>query len=515
MPRSIKVSKYNESYVRVDGDQELLYEIADEFSFEIPNAKFHPLVKKGKWDGYIRKFNMREQLLPLGLTLPLTEMYDPSEVKFVVSDGILDRNDFTDQDVLDFHESLATGRELRPYQIDYIREAVNARRVSLVSPTASGKSLIIYVAIMMLLHHELISRVILIVPRVSLVHQMRSDMIDYGIDPGMIHLIYSGQDKLVKKPLTITTWQSLPKKARDGSHLDYYEPFDALFIDEVHEASKTGKDSKVIQEICDACVNASYRIGTTGSLDGNPLNTITLTGMIGPPVQFKKTVDLMREGYLSNLTISLLILQYPSKTVDALTKIQNKESNFKKNTGKNKGQIKYMLETEFIVNNKKRTDFIARLALTREGNTLVTFKFVNTEKKPHGRLLYERIEELNTDDSRKIFFVHGGTDTEIREQIRSIVETEDNAIIVASEGVFAMGINIQRLHHLIPANGGKSIITIIQSIGRILRKTEDSTKAYLYDVADDLEYSKRHMIERLKIYNSEGFRYKTFTKEVE
>ena len=112
-----------------------------------------------------------------------------------------------------------------------------------------------------------------------------------------------------------------------------------------------------------------------------------------------------------------------------------------------------------------------------------------------------------------MFFVHGGVATEDRERVREITESENNAIIVASYGTFSTGINIKNLHNVIFASPSKSRIRNLQSIGRVLRKGSNNTKATLYDIADDISHKSRrnytlnHLIERIKIYNEENFNY--------
>ena len=116
----------------------------------------------------------------------------------------------------------------------------------------------------------------------------------------------------------------------------------------------------------------------------------------------------------------------------------------------------------------------------------------------------------NVDSSRKVFFVHGGTDVEDREEVRKLTESESNAIIVASYGTFSTGINIKRLHNIIFASPSKSRIRNLQSIGRVLRKGEGKDIATLYDVADDIggqNYTLKHLNERVNIYNTENFKY--------
>ena len=131
----------------------------------------------------------------------------------------------------------------------------------------------------------------------------------------------------------------------------------------------------------------------------------------------------------------------------------------------------------------------------------------------HGEPLYNLINNSNIIESRQVFFVHGGVDTESREQVREITERENNAIIIASYGTFSTGINIKNLHKVIFASPSKSRIRNLQSIGRVLRKGDNKTKATLYDIADDISYKSRknytlnHLIERIKVYNEENFNY--------
>jgi superfamily II DNA or RNA helicase len=134
----------------------------------------------------------------------------------------------------------------------------------------------------------------------------------------------------------------------------------------------------------------------------------------------------------------------------------------------------------------------------------------------HGAILFEQINN-NKQGDRKVFFVHGGVDTEERELVREITERENSAIIVASYGTFSTGINIRNLHNVIFASPSKSRVRNLQSIGRVLRKGKNKTKAVLYDISDDCTYNSRknytlnHLIERIKIYNEENFNYEIIT----
>ena len=151
------------------------------------------------------------------------------------------------------------------------------------------------------------------------------------------------------------------------------------------------------------------------------------------------------------------------------------------------------------------------MAINLKGNTLLLYQRVDR----HGKLLIQLIEDKLKklkQFKRKTFFIFGGTATETREAVRAITEEQNDAIIVASYGTFATGINIRNLHNVMFASPFKSKIRNLQSIGRGLRLGDRKTKAKLYDLADDLtgnNYTMRHFNQRTKVYESEGFEYKT------
>ena len=169
----------------------------------------------------------------------------------------------------------------------------------------------------------------------------------------------------------------------------------------------------------------------------------------------------------------------------------------------------YQDELDYLVRSDARNRFIKNLALSLEGNTLLLFQFV----EKHGHVLHEMIKR---ETNRPVYYVHGGVDGDEREDIRKIVETQTDTIIVASSGTFSTGINIRNLHNIIFGSPSKSKIRNLQSIGRGLRKSDSKSIATLYDIADDLTHGNRknytilHFVERMKIYNEEQFEYKIY-----
>jgi superfamily II DNA or RNA helicase len=315
---------------------------------------------------------------------------------------------------------------------------------------------------------------------------MKKDFEDYQGKSLDIHCITAGVDKMSQSHITITTWQSIYKMPKD-----WFKQFGCVIGDEVHQFKAAS-----LKSIMEKLIECRYRFGFTGTLDGSLTNKITLEGLFGPVRQVVTTTELMDQKHVANLKIKAIVLQYPADIRQQVRKLS------------------YQDEIDFIVRHEKRNKFIRNLTLSTESNSLVLFQYV----EKHGKVLYDMMTSKAPD--RKIFFVHGGVDGNDREDIRSIVEKESNAIIVASYGTFSTGINIQNLHNVILASPSKSRVRILQSIGRGLRMSSEKHKMTLYDVADDMKWKDKsnftlhHFIERIDIYNEQGFDYRITNMEI-
>ena len=471
----IEVTKKDEVFLKISCEAGVAQEICDYFTFTVPGHTFMPAYRMKIWDGKIRLFNIHNRLLYGGLLEYVFIFAEPRNYRVApIGFDWKPRKIAKNQAFLD---DLKLPFEPRDYQLDGFHHALSYKKSLLVSPTASGKSLIIYLIV-----RALNVKTLIIVPTTSLVSQLYSDFQEYGWDSAKYcHQVYAGQDKVSDKLVVISTWQSIYKLNKKT-----FEPYRLVIGDEAH-----GFKSKSLTTLMTKCVNAEYRIGTTGTLDGTQTHKLVLEGLFGKVYKVTTTKKLMDRKELSSLNVEIILLKYPDVICEQ----------FK--------QIKYADEIEFLVGHEKRNKYIRNLVLSLERNTLLLFRLV----KKHGRILYDMIEE-KTDDNRKTFFVFGGTETETREQIRAIAETERDAIIVASYGVFSTGINIRNLHNIVFASPSKSRIRNLQSIGRGLRLSDTTDKTTLYDIADDLRwknrknYAYRHHEDRLKIYDEEKFPYK-------
>lgn len=467
-------------YIDVKCDKSVARELVDYFTFEVPGAKFMPAVRNRYWDGKIRLFN-QNQTLYYGLLPHVAKFCKQREYTFNVDNTIEPAENFSRTEAEDFVDTLGLPFEPRDYQYEAFTYAVRNRRGVLVSPTASGKSLIIY-----LLSQYYQARTLVIVPTISLVHQMSGDFKSYGYQDDC-HLITAGVDKITDKQITVSTWQSIYKSPKK-----WFEQFDVVVGDEAHLFK-----AKSLTSIMTKLESCKYRFGLTGTLDDAQTHKLVLEGLFGPVKQIVKTKTLIDQKHLAEFKIKCIVLKY-SENVCKTTK-----------------DFKYQDEVDWIVRNDQRNRFITNLSLSLKGNSLILFQFVDK----HGKVLYNMIKDKAGD--RPVHYVSGETDAVVREDIRAITEQTDDGIIVASFGTFSTGINIRNLHNIVFTSPSKSRIRTLQSIGRGLRKAETKDSATLIDLADDLthrskiNFTLRHFAERIKLYNEEGFDYKIYKVKVQ
>jgi superfamily II DNA or RNA helicase len=472
---TVVIRKYDEVHNRIECDPGIAMEIADYFTFDVPGAKFSPAYKSKFWDGKIRIFNPMTRLLYCGLVDQLEKFCTSRDYQLELDEGFED-TEFSLIEAKDFVAKLAPKYEPRDYQLDAFVHAVRKSRSLLLSPTGSGKSLIIY-----LLCCFYRKKTLIIVPTTSLVHQMTSDFEDYGYPTGQIHKIMSGQEKHSDKMVTVATWQSIYKLPKQ-----WFKQFDVVFGDEAHLYK-----AKSLTTIMTA-LQCKYKFGLTGTLDGTEVNPLILQGLFGPVRKVITTSELMDQKHLAELSIKALVLKYP----DEIRKLVS--------------TYDYQAEMDFLTQSSIRNKFIKNLALSLSGNTILLFQYV----EKHGKVLYDMLAKESID--RNVFFISGDVSGEKREEIRKIIETETNAIIVASYGTSSTGINIKNLSNVIFASPSKSRVRNLQSIGRGLRTSETKTTATLYDIADNLSWKSKknytllHFLERVRMYNGEKFKYKVY-----
>jgi superfamily II DNA or RNA helicase len=493
---SVRIRKINQSTVRITGEPAELMDIQDHFTFDLANAKYRSSDRK--WDGKVRVFLAAKESIGAGLVPRIAKFLGSLEHEVSIDKNVLEMfqqpeynedklNKFLDS--LDLRDEHGNELELRLHQIEPIHAVAKSGRMTILSPTSSGKSLIIYCLCRWILHNFPKSRILLIVPTIMLVEQMKIDFITYASHDSdfnaesKIHGIYAGKEKDLNTNIVISTWQSLVNL--DAS---WFESFETLIIDECH-----GAKGNSIQNICYKLTNASRRIGFTGTI-GNESETdpLLIECALGPIRKFVTTKQLMDKGIVALLKIRCLILRHSQEDTRELP-----------------GET-FDEERVFIISSEKRNRWLSGLIRALPGNTLVLFT-----NKEHGRLLYEA--GLKVLGDRRVFLRTGDNSIQSRLEIKPYIENELGVVVYASTGILSTGVSWRNVDHIVFASSFKKKIKVLQSIGRGLRLSKRKTKVGLWDISDDLNhhqkklkrnYSMKHLLDRLSIYESEQFDYK-------
>lgn len=533
MSETLYISKFDETHVCVTGDQAALREMSDRFAYIVEGAAFMPSVQNRYWDGKKRLFDQRSGKLYFGLHPYVKQWCDENDYECVYEDPLDVETAFSVTECQRMFEALQLSRTADEGRVDLVPHdfqeraiihAIQANRSLLLSPTASGKSLIIYVLMRYYLAKTK-GKVLIVVPTSNLVNQMFDDFRDYAdrlqwdVEKNC-HCLHEGSEKTTEKRVVISTWQSLAVKERLPKDLrakmskfqikewnkkaeyimdqKYFDDVETVFGDEAHLFA-----ADELSGVMTKLVNARFRIGTTGTLKDCKVNHMILEGLFGPVYQTTTTRQLIDDGQAAQLEINILQLQYSDEERKAC----------KKKT--------YQEEMDFLQSHERRNNFICNLAMSLKGNTLVLYDKV----EKHGQIIHQMIADRLEKD-RKLFFIHGEVKPDERNKVRYIAEGETNAIIVGSYGTYAMGVNIRNIDNVISVATGKSKIRLFQSIGRGLRLSSRKTKMRWYDISDDLSvwnkahtevhdnYSLHHLEERIAYYAQESFDYKKYKIEL-
>lgn len=541
----------NESYCSIDfsGIEDIYKQsdikvlIADMLSAYVEGYRFTPSYRAGLWDGKERLYKLDENMMyfPKGMWRYLQRKIDTLPDKSVqfeyISSTVYDQ--VSRETFMEFVKTLEMPFEPYDYQIDASLESINSGRMTIGAATGAGKSCIIYLIMSWFRHCDM--RSVLIVPNVSLVEQMYSDFKDYGIkNIEDVHRISAGREKHFNHIMTISTWQSLYNSPA------LFEDVDAILVDEVH-----GAKSNVFAEIImPAAINCKYRIGLTGTMPPGYVDKLKILGALGPHKKFINAQGLIERGLATPVEIKMMYFNYSEADKEFAKKLK-----------------KYPDEIDWLNSHRGRNSTIAKYVnqISKSGNTLVMFT-----KNDHGKTLLEeflkvkfgvsnivflekitpkRLAEIPdgvqrvfvntiTDKDLKtiakagfsteqfvslsqyhVYLIYGKVDSDVREEVRQLLEHLEDAVVFASFGTTSTGVSIKRIHNIVLASTTKSGIRLNQTIGRGMRLHTEKEKMKLWDISDDLsrknkqgeviESSKNHSLkhseERLSMHLDNGY----------
>ena len=486
----------NKKFLIIDSCTSLEYEqLKSSLTKKIEGWRFHPLVKKKLWDGNI-SFIKRNRI-PSGLWKEVVDICKEYDLQLGINnvtelfDRDIDEGKFREwvQDFFKDHPEFKP----RDYQIDAAFKILKYRRCLSELATSAGKTLIAFMIVAYLMENLDKKRILIIVPNVSLVLQATGDFEQYNHKsriPLKIQQIYAGVKLRKSSNIVIGTYQSLVKK-----DAEYFEQFDAVMVDETHKAKAAS-----IQKITDKCWHCDYRFGLSGTIPKRgTVDRLTLMSALGPLVTQIKAAQLQEEGYISYCKVIQLQMEYATEA--------QREAFWQLSRNYEDRQRLFTLEQNFINQSDRRLNFICNVMSKTNTNSLVLF-----HKIAYGEKIYNKLRETT---DKKVYYVDGSINKDIREEFKRRMEKDENVILVASYGTFSTGISIKNIHNIFFTESFKSEIIIRQSIGRGLRQHHAKSHVKIFDFIDDLRYQNdgadwlnyvyRHGIQRRKIYKEEKF----------
>jgi superfamily II DNA or RNA helicase len=483
----IKVKKINEVHLKIDCNLEQSLEIKEFFSCYAPNYRYHPKFRQKIWDGKISFYNRLNSTIPLGL-YSLFKKFCYQYNYEIENDFNTDDNSIKKEELKELLKVIFEGTKYQPkdYQEDAIYESITKKRGIIEAATGAGKSLCIYVLMRFLLSMN--KKILLIVPNINLTNQMFNDFLDYGWNnvEKFISILYNKSNKYDdRKPILISTWQSLFKKNRE-----FFDKYDAVIVDETHLAKCNS-----IKNILDKCWNSEYRIGFTGTLPDEKADLLTIYGYLGYKLYEIKTKELQIRGDLSDIMIANILIKYPEDKIQEVKKYD------------------YEKEVKFLSQYEKRNEIFNYILknINSDENVLILCQLID-----HLQNIKKFLEKKFPD--KKIYEIYGKIKPEEREYIRQYAQKNQKVILLGTYMTMSTGFNLPNLHHIIFASSYKSKIKVLQSIGRGLRTFKNKKRMILWDLVDDLTWKKRtgnigynhvykHFLERLKYYKLQEFKY--------
>lgn len=547
----IVVDYVDEIKCKITTRKEILYSLRNAFSFYADGYKFHPKYKQGLWDGKINMIDIKGNF-PSGILKRILRHCKEDGLSIKVND--IHRYKTVDVSP-ELIQTLCSYSRFEPYdyQQTAIKHILGKKKLLLKSPTSSGKSLMIYLTYRWCVDNDI--PMLITVPSTSLAEQLISDFRDYVADDHnvdeFVDALYSGKDKNTPKPVIISTWQTCAKMPEA-----WIKKFKFYVCDEAHGAS-----SAELTKIINNMTTCEYRIGFTGTLNGAEMHEIEMNARFGDIYQTITTRELIDRGIVTDILIASIQLKYSAEDL----------AHFWKYAGSD-----YQKEVDFIIDSDVRNKYIINKAMNLDGNTLMLFNFIER----HGDKLLDSLNAQRLKYKKRIMYVSGKVKTDKRENIRKQMDSdlpefyeinfekgkiivdsidvdfssinthigkelnveclecdyyiegdingvvkninvvEGSYILLATYGTLSTGINIKNLHHLIFCHSYKGKIRILQSIGRILRKSKVKNKVYLHDLVDDFRKGKkenhsfRHGEIRLELYDEEQFDYEIRIEQI-
>lgn len=474
----IEIRPIDSCEIKVICDQAISRELQTHFTFEVPGYQYMPAFQSGIWDGRVRLYNSIKQTLSAGLIHRAIQFANDRNYTIAIDESLIPK-EITEEQFDKIYDMFELPEEFtkEDHQVDLIRQALSLRQCLLLSPTGSGKSLIIYGLIKSIMLKDPSARGLIVVPTINLVSQFEKELRQYGYT-GKITKYSETKDS--SGSIVISTYHSLFKLEKK-----FFDQFKVIIGDEVHLFA-----AKSCTTLMSKTGSIKYKFGTTATLKDTKCHVMALEGMFGKVIKKTTTRELIEKGKLTPAKIICMILKHEPEICKQLA---NSDAS---------GSAAYQEELNIISQSETRNKFLLNFIPKLKTNTLVLFNLIE-----HGQLLYNKLIEQNP--GRSIYYIDGSVKE--REEIRVQMESETDAILVASLQTTSTGVNIKNLHNVVFVHPSKSKIRIMQSIGRILRTLKGKKEVNVFDIADDLTHKRSknmtlsHFMSRIEIYQEEEY----------
>jgi superfamily II DNA or RNA helicase len=427
------------------------------FSFEDQNAHF--IRKNSRWDGVHRLYNERHKCLGIGFLPRLTALikeyceYKKIEADIVINDG----RELATNTHEDMPDKFMDGTELRDYQLEAVDAAIEKKVGILGLSVSAGKTTIAA---------EIIRRLnlptLFIVDRKELLTQAKERFEKHlKIKIGII-----GDSEEDWQQITVATIQTLEK--RINNYRTLLADVGLLILDECHIGA-----AETIRKVSRQCLNASYRIGMSGSPKRTDGKTMMIEENYGEVIYEMKLAELIERGYATKPVVEF----HTVHTTPFNTYSYNEDYQY--NVALNVDREKLVLEQVVRFKDKK---------------ILILVKLVN-----HGMRLHEKIPGS--------IHIHGSVESKKRTREWEEFVKSEKGCCVATLSIAAKGLDVVNLSTLINASGHKNETSSLQTIGRIVRKLEGKTAHYI-DFRDCGKFTHLHSRLRQKTFEDEGHEVK-------
>jgi len=449
-----------------------------------PTARFQPLYKLGRWDGYINFFGLTgvtyTNLLPELFSKINLNQYEIEEIfpEDVLEDPDLgeniDENYMSDLTWYEGHRLAGQPIILEEHQVRCINAMIYQHRGLLEAATGAGKTLL---SAALCRKVKPFGKVVLIVNGKDLCFQTADELKKFGCDTGVVGcgLREFGHD------VSVCTWQtinSISKRSTDSLTKQELETLVdgviAMIFDEVH-CCKGNEVKKVAEQVFN---KVPIRWGLTGTIPKQKIDYYNLVTAIGPILDENvQAKELQDKGFLSNCQVNCIRLKDDYKFFN------------------------WDDEKDYLASNKDRLAFMASLIagiVQQQKNTLVL-----TDRIVTGETLDEMLHERGIDS----IFLQGSVKSTKRFEEYKKFADEDNKCVIAIDKIASTGLNIPRLFNIVFIDYGKAFTKTIQSIGRGLRRASDKDFVTIYDISSTTKYSREHFNNRIHYYEDAQYPY--------